>query len=202
MKANFEELESRLEQLTSRRERLADYLETVAERLARYGERPPNRLLDDLAMFRSEFSAVATDLGLVESETASDETGDLSLDDLRRRLDWGRRVEKALSLLEQVLKLRSHDGSVAQQLHAVFDDANIIKQRLSSWPDVDPQVVNELSSGTHPLAQIVQLSTAAKQLTDTQWHEFVDTVCDAYGREVSTIAARGRLTCEAEPLST
>ncbi len=200
VKADFDDLEFRLDQLATRRERLADHLEAVAERLTRYGERPPIRLLNDLATFRSEFCSVACDLGLIETDVESEngESGDLSLDDLRRRLDWGRRVEKSLSVLDQVLKLRRRDGSVSEDLHAVFDDAEIIKQRLSSWPDVDLQVVNELSAGVHPLSQLVQLAGATEQLTDQQWHEFMENLCDAYGREVSIVAARGRLTFDAE----
>ncbi|MCA9077270.1 MAG: hypothetical protein KDA93_19750 [Planctomycetaceae bacterium] len=202
MNSKFEELETRLDHLTTRRERLADHLGAVAERLARFGERPPNRLLDDLTSFRLEFCSVASDLGLVETEDGeSNGAGDLSLDDLRRRLDWSRRVETALRVLGQVLKLRSSDGSTPEDLHAVFDDARIISQRLSSWPDVDPQVVNELSAGTHPLAQLVRLVGAGDDLSDQQWHEITENLCGAYGREVSVIAARGRLIFESEPSS-
>ncbi|MCA9028311.1 MAG: hypothetical protein KDA86_24075 [Planctomycetaceae bacterium] len=195
MKANFDELNYRLDELAKRRERLADHLESVADRLSDHGERPPNQLLTDLKSFRSEFCSVANELGLIESHDAED-IGELSLGILRRRLDWSRRVESSLRILERVLKLRHRDGSVPGELHAVFDDAGIIKERLESWPDVDPQVVEELSAGTHPLAQLVQLADNSGQLTDQQWHEFVENLCDAYGREVSVVAARGRLTLE------
>ena len=201
MNSNYEELETRLEQLTSRRERLADHLETVAERLSRFGERPPNRLLDDLATFRTEFCSVASDLGLIEAEPDKGSGSDLSLDDLRRRLDWARRVEKSLSVLDEVLSLRLTDGTKPQELHAVFDDAEIIKQRLSSWPDVDPQVVNELSAGTHHLSQLVLLASSAETLTDQQWHSISEDLCSTYGREVSVMAARGRLKLDASTSS-
>lgn len=201
MNSNFEELETRLDRLTSRRETLADHLGTVAERLTRFGERPPNRLLDDLATFRTEFCSVASDLGLIESEQQNGIASDLSLDDLRRRLDWARRVEKSLSVLDEVLSLRLINGRKPEELHAVVDDAEIIKQRLSSWPDADPQVVNELSAGTHPLSQLVQLVSEAEHLSDQQWHHISEDLCGAYGREVSVIAARGRLKLDAETSS-
>lgn len=199
MKSSFDELRSRLDQLMARRERLADHLESAAERLACQGERPPNELLLDLGSFRAAFSCLANDMGVTEtlSEKEDVRIGALSLKDLDSRLDWNCRVEKSLGLLDQALRLRHRDGTVPLGLRAVIDDARIIQQRLSSWPDVDPQVVGDLSNGTHPIAQVLKMAGDVEHLSDQQWHEAAENLCDAYGRELSITAARGHLTFEA-----
>lgn len=199
MTQQLETWAAQLAALARQRDQLADLLQSASRRLSDEGERPPAQLVSDLLDYRQQFQSMAVELQLLDEGPIDGPVPDLSLDDLDRRLDWQRRVHDALRTLGQVATLRRADETAGDTLAIVREDVDILRQRLTSFPDVDPQLVNELAHETHPLCDLLRLAGRWNELGDDDWYVAMENVRDVYGKHVATAAARGRLCSDEAP---
>lgn len=196
----LDDVQESLHSLRSQCARLAEHLESAAAGLAERGQHPAVSLLEDLSDYRSRFQSAAGRLGMLETDLVGDPVAGLTLADLEQRLSARRRVHAAKEIVDRALRLQGPPGATSEELNAVRAETERLHEQLTSWPNVDEQVVETLLEGLHPLHALCRLAEESDGMSDSEWREAIERIRQAYGETVATAAARGRLSLSTEPL--
>lgn len=202
---SLHELRQDFEHLGPWGERLAGRLVDAADRLDTPGEPPADELIDDLEAYRAQTLQLAEDLDLAGSLSDEDVAARITLSELGLRLDERERRQRVVPILDDILRLRHIEAPDFEPLANCHADA----RRLLALPSrsggapVDAEL-DAICRETHPLNLLLKLCVQGDGLSDSDWVECNDRVTTAYGRQLATALARGRIqrVVDASPVVT
>ena len=197
---SLHELRLELKQLGQWRERLAGRLLDAADRLDGPGEPPTDELIDDLVSYRVRIRQLADDIGIEAVATDDGAETDITLAELGRLLDARERRERVLQVLDEVLKWQHVETPDFAPLALCQAEARRLKELSSRSHEMeaDAELV-AICQQTHPLNLLLKLCEQGNGLSDSDWIECNDRVTAAYGRQLATALARGRILRVAVP---
>jgi len=191
---SLSERRQELEELNQWRERLAGRLLDAAERLDSRGEPPTDELIDGLASYRSRILQLTEDLGSATAAVDEGAATDITLVELERLLDERVRCERVLQVLDEVLELQHVETPDFAPLALCQAEARRLKvvASRSNGTEADEELA-AICQQTHPLNLLLKLCGRGDDLSDSDWVECNDRVTAAYGRQLATALARGRI---------
>ena len=160
--------------------------------------RPPTAAdIERLARFRAEFEQLQWNIPQSGASPAGDDDwneGDSSFTVLQDELESQTLVQATLSKLERVAMIQHAEQPEFAPWQRCLDDGTKLREELLSVHATQARVTAEqfLAPQT-PLNAIVTLVADGDGLSDERWTLLLDSVSAAYGREVSTAIARGKL---------
>ncbi len=182
------ELSSLREQATQ----LSTRLSKAADELAGRGHLSDVGMLADLAQYREQFLAVVEMVTKQTRQTHPQLAGSslTSLGQIDRVLEDHQRRRSALSVIDELCLLEAVGVAEFEPLASTQREARRIQQQMlgssGAWPaDVDARLKD--------FSALMTMVNESSELTDTDWNVCYDRVCAAFGREMGTAAARGRL---------
>ncbi len=187
------ELRQELEHLGQWREGLAGRLWEAADRLEAPGQPPADDLIDELDSYCARARQLAGEIGVTEAALDEGATG-VTLTDLGLLLDDRERRGRVVAVLDDVLRLRHIEASDFAPLAMCHSEARRVLERASqpSGVTVDAEV-DAICRQSHPLNLLLKLCEHGDGLSDSDWVECNDRVTSAYGRQLATALARGRI---------
>jgi hypothetical protein len=179
-------------------------LEGAAQALQKSGQLPKESLADSIHSLRGSFRALwstleqhATFVG-IQVESTDDDLSLRSIEALLEQIEvrqaeirHGRHT--ALALVTRVSELRATTDSAAKLLWIPRSEAEQLVTELASDAPVDTGRLDELNSDSQPFTQLLTLIDAADDLDDSAWERSRSAVADAFGPDLATAAARGRI---------
>jgi tetratricopeptide (TPR) repeat protein len=195
---------------------LTDMFREAGAQLREAGKRmQANGLFPDASLFRAlaachvrlsglcaEVHGLAESLGVLGPlpEPEHGLRGIGSLLDAVAQAEAGRSCSRALSVLERVLRLRSHDPGDHPALHDCQAKARELHRIVTAGPAHDPPpVVEQLARGEHPFACLLDLVNADTSLGDDRRTALHRTVAWAFGRALATSIAQARVVLPDSP---
>ncbi len=179
-------------------------LEGAAQALQKSGQLPKESLADSIHSLRGSFRALwstleqhATFVG-IQVESTDDDLSLRSIEALLeqievRQAEIRHRRDTALALVMRVSELRATTDSAAKLLWIPRSEAEQLVTELASDAPVDTGRLDELNSDSQPFTQLLTLIDAADDLDDSAWERSRSAVADAFGPDLATAAARGRI---------
>ena len=160
--------------------------------------RPPTAAdINLLSRFRTAFERLQQNIPRSGASPAGDDDwneGDSSFTVLQDELESQTLIQATLSKLERVAMIQHAEQPDFAPWQRCLDDGTKLREELLSVPATQARVTAEqfLAPQT-PLNAIVTLVADGDGLSDERWTLLLDSVSAAYGREVSTAIARGKL---------
>ena len=155
---------------------------------------PPSAAdIELLSRFRAEFEQLQRSVPQSGTSLPRDE-GDSSFTILQDELESQTLIQATLSKLASVAMIQHAEQPEFAPWQCCLDDGTRLREELLSVPATQARVTAEqfLTPQT-PLNAIVTLVADGDGLSDERWTLLLDSVSAAYGREVSTAIARGKL---------
>lgn len=156
------------------------------------GSSPSASAIERIRKFRSDFEDVqATIVRPMETGTPQQ---DLPLSGLQDELEAQSMIQATLARLDCFTLIRHVEYSEFAPLQRCLAEGTKLREHLLTAPTNEARVSAEGFLAPHsPLNAIVTLIVDERQLADERWSMLLDSVSAAYGREVSTAIARGKL---------
>ena len=194
MVSSLDKLRHELNQLDQLRERLAGRLLDAARRLDTPGEPPAGELIDELDSYRERVHQLAYDIGVAASVTDDESATDMTFVELTRLLEARDRRERLVQVMDEVLTLQHAEISDFAPLAMCQAEARRLKESASCCHDVETDAeLDTICRQTHPLNLLLCLCDQGEKLSDSDWIRCNDQVTAAYGRQLATALARGRI---------
>lgn len=154
---------------------------------------PPAQSIDRVLQFRRDFDSLRA--GIPQSEAAGPLDNDtISLAGMQEELDSQTMIQATLRRLERFAMIRHVEQPEFAPLKRCLADGTRLREVLLSVPAPQARVTAEqFLAPDAPLNAIVTLVSDGPELSDERWSVLLDSVSAAYGREVSTAIARGKL---------
>lgn len=172
-------------------------LRATSSELLESGRLPSQDFIEQLAGFRSEFQQLEEDIPRSTTETTEGdcEPGeDRSLLDIHEELELQSLIHASLTRLECVSMIRHVEQDEFTPWQRCLEESTRLRSELLSVPAARARVAaQEFLSPQTPLNAVVTLVADGRKLTDERWTALLDSVSVAYGREVTTAIARGKL---------
>ncbi len=199
MVRSLHELRQELEHLGQWREGLAGRLLDAADRLDVPGEPPADALIDELDSYRARTLQLAEQIGITEAGSDEAAAARITLPALSHLLDDRERRERIIPMLDDVLRLRHVEAAEFAPLAICHAEARrllaLASQPGGAKPDAELEAIGRQ---THPLNLLLKLCERGDGLSDSDWVECNDRVTEAYGRQLATALARGRIQRSAD----
>ena len=152
--------------------------------------------IEQLARYRlgcEELSASISRIGIVVSDNDAANT-DHSLEELQVELESLAVIRAMLERLDCLARIRHVDQTEFAPWQRCLTDEKKLREQVLSVPTVAArQTAEEFLSSPGPLNAIVILLADGAGLSDERWSMLLDSVTEAYGREICTAIARGKL---------
>ena len=191
---SLHELRQVLEHLGPWRERLAGRLIDAADRLDAPGEPPADELIDDLDAYRTQTLQLAEDLELAGSLSDEGVAAGITLSELALRLGERERRERVVPVLADILSLRHIEAADFEPLANCHAEARrLLALPMRSGDATVDAGLDAIYRSSHPLNFLLKLCQKGDGLSDSDWVECNDQVTAAYGRQLATALARGRI---------
>jgi hypothetical protein len=194
---SLERCRKRLARLQSLGAELGGVLRATAGELLESGRLPSGELIEQLQEFRSEFQQLDADIprSTTEASEGDRESGEVrSLLDIQEDLEVQSLIHASLTRLECVSMIRHVEQEEFKPWQRCLEDGTRLRSELLSVPATQARVAAEqFLSPQAPLNAVVTLVADGRRLTDERWTALLDSVSVAYGREVTTAIARGKL---------
>jgi hypothetical protein len=167
--------------------------------------RPPTLAdIDQLTRIRAEFAQLKSEISreseipeserLEEGGRSEDVGEDRSLTEIQEELESRGLIRATLSKLECVAMIQHAGQPDFAPWRRCQEDGTRLREELLSAPVPQARVTAErFLEPQSPLNAIATLVTEGEDLSDERWTQLLDSVSSAYGREVSTAIARGKL---------
>ena len=156
--------------------------------------RPPTAAdIELLSRFRAAWERLQQNIPRSGASPAGDEV-DSSFTVLQDEIESQTLIQATLSKLARVAMIQHAEQPEFAPWQRCLDDGTRLREELLSVPATQARVTAEqfLTPQT-PLNAIVTLVADGDGLSDERWTLLLDSVSAAYGREVSTAIARGKL---------
>ncbi len=193
--------------LAARLSYLGQQFSTAAQALEVQGEIPPEEMLKEAAIIRSDFEKVR-DRALSMAATMGIVTGGQEIRSLaalqpvfraiadaeHEKHDAEQIRRNALEALGKVMRIQHHDDAHFPPLLNCQDAAQTLSGTIQSarWTDL-PTETFLLARQEHAFSDLLALAEDSGSLDDEQWALLQKKVSDAFDRSLSLAAARGRL---------
>ncbi|MFO0907822.1 MAG: hypothetical protein U0794_05585 [Isosphaeraceae bacterium] len=103
-------------------------------------------------------------------------------------------LSTALGTLERASRLSLRDGSALAELTAYHEQAESLRRSIQAEEGEGlDEVLMQLASGVHPIAQLINAVDGSDDLNDAQWADLHSTVTQQFGRPLAVALARHRL---------
>jgi hypothetical protein len=195
--AAVEMLETCRAQLVELQSASAGVCETLRE-LSRdllEGRPPATDRLDRLSRFRADYEHLLLQVSTTFLGPADADLHDiLTLPGLQDGLETCELIRATLARLDTFDRIQHVEQVELVAWQLCRADGTRLRQELLAAPARQARSVAERFMTQSPLNAIVTLVTDGNQLCDERWSVLLDTVSTAYGREVSTAIARGKMT--------
>ncbi|MBS0202370.1 MAG: hypothetical protein JSS49_05675 [Planctomycetes bacterium] len=183
-------------QLASLREvglRICAVLREMSREMLESSQLPSADSLQELTRFQSEFTQLQS--RILPPDTAErDLVTAGSLMELQAELESQAIIQSALRRLNEIDQVQHTEQPEFAPWQRCLDDGMNVRAELSSSSTTQAKAVAEqFLSLRSPLNAALTLVTGGHELTDDRWSMLLDSVSAAYGREISTAIARGKL---------
>lgn len=209
------ELMKDLESMTQTFAQLSQRLSEVADQVRTQGIPPAERILEELAASRRNFTELrdrAIELaGLLAAVPAKapEEIGSIKeleaylqvvTEAQAKRASDDKLRERALLVLDRILSLTHRDLPEFAPLAECRAKASELRSSIAArtWPDIHPDAT-ALAQGRHPFAELLTLIEGHADLDDDLWLLLKHAVAEGFGKSLALSAARGKLLLGGQP---
>lgn len=194
----LQQCRAQLAQLQSQGAHICALLRSLSRQVLEDRDVPSAPSIERLQQYRQDFDSLRAIIPRSDAARHGD-WEELSLTGLRDELEAQAVIQATLSRLERFSMIQHVEQPEFAPLQRCLADGTKLRQELLSVPAAQARVAAEqfLSPQT-PLNAIVTLVSDGPELSDERWSVLLDSVLAAYGREVSTAIARGKLILASE----
>lgn len=194
MVCTLHDLHQELEQLSQWRELLAGQLLNAADGLDSPGQLPSDELIDDLVSYRERMLRLTDAITGGTTTTNRDPVADITLVELKHLFTIRNRREQIIPVMDEILKCRHAEACDFAPLAMCHAEAKRLRELAthSDGSEADAEL-DAVCQQTHPLNLLLKLCEQGDRLSDSDWIECNDRVTAAYGRQLATALARGRI---------
>lgn len=191
LKNKLNQYRAQLSELRSIGTDLCALMRDLSRELLTEGRAPSAEAIGQLAAFRSGFEQVQSAI-LGSNRNAN--AGEQSLTSLTDVVDSQAVIQQTLARLDCFANIQHVEQPEFAPLRRCQEDGSRLRQELLAAPVFQARAAAEqfLSPQT-PLNAFVTLVADGSELSDERWTTLLDSVSAAYGREVTTAIARGKL---------
>ncbi len=193
MIANMEKISQRLEDLTKQSQQLGESMRQSARQLQDDGIIPEISLIEEIQSFEKQLQETSQSLAKeVDTKSLSEEP--LSIEKLRTAIDQLLVRDRANQVLDQIPLIVHRDDDKFLPLQECCTVASLLKENLQSLSgeDIPPEMQNVLD-GKHALCALLALVQTPDDLDDEIWSQHNESLTVAFGRQLATAVARGKL---------
>ncbi len=216
------ELAEQIDKLAARYRQLAEWLGETIRDMEEVGRPPSNEILRDLGHAKTKFGELRDRVHLEAAAEGISPLPDpdhlISLEDLRellarvedsrtrmiRRKDMCR---KAQATLDRVAAIAHRDEPGFPALNECHAKASELRQKAveieysgESDPPADAlDEIQSLADGHHAFCDLLVQVDDVHSLDDERWHDLTAHLARAFGKNLATAAARGKLVCNIPP---
>ena len=166
-------------------------LREMSGELLETGRPPAASSIEQLAKYRSDFDRLQLNLPTVGA-TAS--CRDASLAGIQDELESRGLIQTTLERLKCLTMIRHIEQGKFAPWQPCLAEGTKLREELLTVPTPQARATAEkFLSQQAPLNAVVTLVADGCELTDERWSLLLDSVSAAYGRELSTAIARGKL---------
>ena len=166
-------------------------LRDMSRELLETGRPPAARSIEQLAKYRSDFDQLQMTIPRVG---AAAPCGAASLTGIQDELESRGLIHATLERLECLAMIQHIEQGEFAPWQPCLDEGTKLREELLSVPTPQARATaEEFLSHQAPLNAVVTLVADGCELTDERWSLLLDSVSAAYGRELSTAIARGKL---------
>ena len=174
--------------------RLSTRLRQMSRDMVENTDLPDVDAIDGLIQFRNEFDRLQAGIPRA-SGTPGGPPEDVSLVEMQIQLDSQAIIQSALRRLDMFVRIQHIDLPEFPPWQRCLADARQLRGELVTVPSDRARITAEqFLSPQGPLNAALTLVSEGQELTDEQWSQLLDSVSAAYGREISTAIARGKLS--------
>jgi len=193
MKMNTEELNQLLKNLTEQSQQLGENMRHSALQLQNNGIIPEQTLIEEIQSFQQQLQKTHQLLA-EESGVENPSEKPASLETLRATVQQLQMRQHASEVLNQIPLIIHREESHFLPLQECCTVASLLKENMesSSGTDIHPEVQTVLD-GKHPLCALLVLVQTPDDLDDEIWSQHNESLTTAFGRQLATAVARGKL---------
>lgn len=189
----LQQCRTRLHELQRLSDDVCELMRGVARALRDTGESPDPDAVEQLAQFRQDYERLRDDIPPL-GHTIGIQGEERSLNAIQTELESLALVRATLERLEFMSTIQHVDQPGFEPWQNCLADGTRLREQLLASTAAEARTVAEdfLSAPT-PLNATITLITDGAALSDERWSVLLDSVAEAYGRELSTAIARGKL---------
>jgi len=189
----MDHLEQQLANLSQRGTDLGEEMRQAASQLQSAGEIPKLSLVENMRSYRDLIEELRSQL-FDEFQDEDLQSEECTLDLLRSSYEKFSVRSQAFDVLKSIPLLRHRDDADYIPLQECKTVATIMQENIEKRTGGDlPADLQSLITGTHPLCALLELVKAADDLDDETWSLHNETLTTAFGRQLATAVARGKL---------
>lgn len=185
-----------LTQLQAQRADVCAVLREVSAKLLETGQPPAPGEIEQIRQFQARFQLLAASVTSERSQAGSKPQSESSLNNLREELDLQIIVQASIARLDQIARITHVEQAEFLPWKRCLDDATKLRDQLLSTSASAPTrraAAEQILGPKAPLGAIASLVSEGSDLSDERWSTLIDMVSAAYGREITTAIARGKL---------
>jgi hypothetical protein len=191
--STFEHCRTQLDELRAHSTEVCTLLRDLSRELLDRGQPPSLSAIERLRKFRADFEQLQSAIAIPDSASGT-QNGECSLASLQEELDSQELIQVSLARVEFFSQVRHVEQPEFAPWQRCLADGTKLRDELVSAPTAVARLTAErFLSPLAPLNAIVTLLAEGRELSDERWSLLLDSVSAAYGREVSTAIARGKL---------
>ena len=193
MIANMEKISQRLKDLTRQSQQLGKSLRQSAMQLQDDGIVPKLSLIAEIQSYQKQLHE--------ENQSIAKESGakptpveQVTLETLRQGMEQLQVRQRAIEVLDLIPRIVHREDDKFLPLQECNTVASILKENLQSVTEgeIHPEIQTVID-GKHPLCALLELVQTPDTLNDETWSRHNELITTAFGRQLSTAVARGKL---------
>lgn len=187
----MEELNQRLEKLTEQSKQLGERMHQSALQLQNDGIIPEQILIDEIQSFQQQLQEISQ-LLTEESGAENSSVEPLSLETLRATIEQLQILQRACEVLDEISLIVHCEEEIFLPLQECQTVAALLKESVQDSSETHPEIQTVLD-GKHPLCALLALVKTPDDLDDEIWSQYNESLTIAFGRQLATAVARGKL---------
>ncbi len=195
MKKTMEELNQLLEKLTEQSKQLGERMHQSALQLQNDGIIPEQMLINEIQSFQQqlqEMNQLLTQESGAENPSENPPEEPLSLETLRATIEQLQVLQRANEVLDEITLIIHCDNDKFLPLQECQTVAALLKENIQGSSETHPEIQTVLD-GKHPLCALLALVKTPDDLDDEMWSQHNESLTVAFGRQLATAVARGKL---------